>query len=256
MRVAAVLVFLLIFGAAKFGFEHRLTEEHRNAYFRGATLDLGMREQIGQLSFVAALSGFRSLVADLLWIRAHSAWERTEWGRMALLFNSVTALQPRALLFWDNAAWHMAWNASVAAMEDPKIPREALRIKAQREYFELGKDFLVRGIANNPDRYLLYERLGTLYREKFKDHLSAAREYEKAARFEDAPSYVKRFVAYELAIVPGHEKEAYERLRSLYLRGEKERLPTLLKHLERLQEELNVPVAERVYTPAPKTQEP
>ena len=43
-------------------------------------LNLDLREQVGQLGFVAALSGFRSVVADFLFIQAHVAWERTEWS--------------------------------------------------------------------------------------------------------------------------------------------------------------------------------
>lgn len=251
MKIAAVVCLLLLFGASKLRFEEQLASERRAAYFHGAQFSLGLRDQIGQLGFVAALSGFRALVADLLWIEAHSAWERTEWGKMALLFDNVTALQPRALLFWDMAAWHMAWNASVAAFNDPKQPRETLRIKAQREYFQVGKDFLVRGIKNNPDRYLLYDRLGMLERDKLQDHCAAAQQYELAANFPEAPVYVKRFAAYELSYCAGHEREAYERLRKFYLLGENERVPTLLSRLKALQEKLNVPVAERAYNPTP-----
>ena len=69
-----------LFGAAKMPFEARLDAGARAAYFHGAKLNLGLREQIGQIGFLAALSGFRSLVADFLWIQAHIAWERTEWG--------------------------------------------------------------------------------------------------------------------------------------------------------------------------------
>ncbi len=247
-----VIALLLAFGAAKLKFEQRLTEAHRAAFFHGAQLTLDLRQQIGQLGFLAALSGFRSMVADLLWIQAHTAWENTEWGRMALLLNNVTTLQPRNLMFWDMAAWHMAWNASVAAREDKKQPREALRIKAQREYFELGKDFLIRGIKNNPDRYLLYDRLGLLYREKFQDHCKAAEQFEKAASFPDAPEYEHRFAAYEWAECPGHEREAYERLLALYNKGESERLPTLLSKLRTLQEKLNIPADQRVDIPPEK----
>jgi hypothetical protein len=146
----------------------------------------------------------------------------------------------------------MAWNASVAALQDPRQPREALRIKAQREYFDLGRDFLERGIRNNPDRYTLYERLGTLQRDKYEDHCAAAEQFAKAASFSNAPAYAKRFAAYELARCKGREQEAYEQLRELYLRGEEERLPTLLTLLAQLQEELNVPPAERVYNPPPQ----
>lgn len=249
MKVAALLL-ILAFGAVRAPLEQSLTQEHRRAYFHGAQLDLGLRAQIGQAAFVAALSGFRSLVSDQLWIQAHSAWERTQWARMIGHFNSVTALQPRVLLFWDNSSWHMAWNASIAALQNPKQPREALRIKAQREYFKIGEDFLLRGIRNNPDRALLYERLGLLYRDKFEDHCKAAEQYAQAAERKDAMSYVKRFAAYELSRCPGHEREAYELLKKLYNMSEDERLPTLLERLSYLQEKLGVPPAERVYTPA------
>ena len=79
-------------------------------------MNLDLREKIGQLGFVAALSGFRAMLADVLFIEAHVAWERTEWGRVLFLFRQVTTLQPHVPLFWDMAAWHMAWNASAAAM--------------------------------------------------------------------------------------------------------------------------------------------
>lgn len=146
IRLLTVLAVVAIFGALKFPIERSLSAQHKQAYFRGVELGLDLREQIGQVSFLAALSGFRSLVADVVFIQAHVAWERTEWGRVLLLFRQVTTLQPRGILFWDMAAWHMAWNASVAALNDRTQPREALRIKAQREYFALGKDFLERGI--------------------------------------------------------------------------------------------------------------
>src|SRR6266446_832251 len=169
MRLFIVLLSVALFGAAKLPAEHAISAAHRRLHVRTVSFDLGLRQQIGQLGFIAALSGFRSLVADALFIQAHVAWERTEWGRVLLLFRQVTTLQPRAILFWDMAAWHMGWNASVAALNDHTQPRQALRVKAQREYFALGKDFLERGIKNNPDRPELYEALARLYKEKYKD---------------------------------------------------------------------------------------
>src|SRR5881396_3119083 len=174
MRIFVVFLSVALFGAAKLPAEHAISSAHRSLHFRAVAFDLGLREQIGQLGFVAALSGFRSLVADFLFIQAHVAWERTEWGRVLFLFRQVTTLQPRAILFWDMAAWHMAWNASTAAMNDLRQPREALRLKAAREYFALGRDFLERGIKNNPDRPELYEALARLYKEKYKDHERAS----------------------------------------------------------------------------------
>jgi len=247
-RLPALLL-ILAFGFARMNFEQKLTEEHRAAYFHGAKLNLGLRQKVGQFGFLAALSGFRSIIADLLWIKAHTEWEQTAWGRMALLFDTVTTLQPRNIMFWDMSAWQMSWNASLAAFQDPKQPSLKLRLKAQREYFHLGRDFLIRGIQNNPDSYKLYEALGHLYDQKYGDHLSASTQYAEAAKFSDAPSYLKRFAAYQLAECPGHEREAYEKLRALFEKGDKEWLPTLLLRLRQMEEKLNIPEDQRAKVP-------
>src|SRR5438270_8515988 len=246
MRFFLVLMSVALFGAARLPMEHAISVTHRELHLRAVDFNLGLREQLGQLGFVAWLSGFRSLVADALFVQAHVAWERTEWGRVLLLFRQVTTLQPRAILFWDMAAWHMAWNASVAALNDPAQPRLALRIKAQREYFQLGKDFLERGIQNNPERPQLYEALARLYRDKYIDHEHAAEFFAKAAMLPQAHSYVRRFAAYELAQCPGREREAYAQLRALYDQGEQERLPTLLHRLKELEIKLNIPPVQRI----------
>jgi len=246
MRFFAVFLSLAMFGAAKWPAEHAISAAHRSEHFRALNFDLGLREQIGQMGFVAALSGFRSLIADVLFIQTHVAWERTDWGRILVLFRQITTLQPREILFWDMAAWHMAWNAGTAALNDSTQPRLALRIKAQREYFQLGKDFLERGIRNNPERPQLYEALARLYRDKYKDHEHAAEFFGKAAGLPGAPSYAKRFAAYELSHCEGREREAYDRLHALYIVSENERLPTLLSRLKHLEITLDVPLDQRI----------
>jgi hypothetical protein len=140
----------------------------------------------------------------------------------------------------------MAWNASVAAMNDRTQPRLALRVKAQREYFALGKDFLERGIQNNPDRPELYEALARLYKEKYKDHERASEFYANAAALPDAARFDRRFSAYELSYCEGREWEAYERLRGLYDEGEQERLPTLITRLKFFEDKLNIPQDQRI----------
>jgi hypothetical protein len=251
MRALLVIGLVLAFGVLKLPAERSISMQRRQLHFGGVELNLDLRGQIGQLGFVAALSGFRSIVADVLFIQAHVAWERTEWGRVLLLFRQVTTLQPRAILFWEMAAWHMAWNASVAAMNDRTQPRLALRIKAQREYFALGKDFLERGIKNNPERPHLYESLARLYKDKYQDHACASEFFAKAAAIPGAPGYDKRFSAYELSYCEGRERGAYKRLRQLYDAGENERLPTLIMRLKFLENKLDIAQDQRIPDPAP-----
>lgn len=245
-RRTIAVALVVLFGVARMPFEVALDEAQRSAQLRSAALTLDLREKIGQMGFLAALSGFRSPLAAILWIEAHNAWEKTEWGRMAGLFDTVTTLQPRSLTYWDMSAWHMAWNASVAALEDKNQPSEALRIRNQRQYFQLGKDFLERGIRNNPDSYMLYERLGVLLRDKFEDHCGAAEAFAKATTFDKAPPYIARFAGYEMAKCEGREKEAYERLKALYDKGDAQRLPTLITTIQELEKKLDVPEAERI----------
>src|SRR5215468_8666986 len=245
-RGLIALAVLIVVGLLKLPVERDLARLHREEHFRRVEFNLDLREKLGQLGFIAALSGFRGIVADALFIQAHAAWENTQWGRMLWLFRQVTTLQPRVLMFWDIAAWHMAWNASVAAMNDTSQPRQALRVKAQREYFALGKDFLERGIKNNPDRPELYEALERLHKEKYKDNEHAAEYYAKAATLPEAAPWDRRFSAYELSYCVGREREAYEHLHSLYDEGEKERLPTLIKRLKVLEDKLAIPQEQRI----------
>src|SRR5215204_4614267 len=112
--------------------------------------------------------------------------------------------------------------------------------------FYLGRDFLERGIQNNPESPKLYEALARLYRDKYKDHAHAFEYFEKTAQKPGAPSYAKRFAIYELSYCEGREQEAYDRLRQLYTAGENERLPTLINRLKFLEEKINIPADQRI----------
>lgn len=245
-RFIIVLALMLGFGAIKLPLEHRLTVLQQQLRLNPVRFDLGLREQLGQLGFIAALSGFRAIVADVVFIQAHVAWEQTEWGRVLLLFREATTLQPHAIMFWDMAAWHMGWNASAAVGRDSNELRPALRLKTQREYYNLARDFLECGIRNNPDQPRLYESLARLYKEKYDDHARASEFFARAAALPGAPSYDKRFAAYELSYCEGREREAYQALRRLYDMGEQERLPTLISRLKFLEAKLNIPWDQRI----------
>ncbi len=246
-RYAAGAALVVAFGLARLPFERALARERVANSVNSVALDLGVREKVTQNEFIAALGGFRSLVADVLWIEANSDWERVEYGKMNLKFSTVTTLVPHNVMFWDMAGWHMAYNASVAVMEDRNEPKIAVRKKRQREYFLLGKDYIERGIANNPHSAVLNHQLGEILQRKFEDHLGASAAYDRAAACPDALTYEKRMAVYELAKVPGHEREAWQRLRALYDLGPQERLPTLEKDLKELEDKLHLPPEQRVY---------
>jgi hypothetical protein len=243
------LALLMGFGALKAPGEQSLTATQRALGFQLARLNSSMRAQLGQGGFLAALSGFRALMADFLWIRAGTAFEETAWSRMELLLHSTTQLQPRAVVFWEMAHYHMAYDAATAMRSGSNtLPTAALRRKAELDFIRIGETFLRDGIAFNPDSSRLWERLGDLYARRLDDHASASEAYERAASLPNAMGYLPRFAAYELAAVPGRENDAYQKLRALYEQGEAQRVPTLLRLLGRLEEKLAVPQTQRAYT--------
>ncbi|MBN8710625.1 MAG: hypothetical protein BGO12_11455 [Verrucomicrobia bacterium 61-8] len=246
IRKSVAILILLTVGALLIPVESRINADQRAAHLRKPTLDLELRERIGQMGFLAALSGFRSPLAAILWIEAHNAWERTEWGRMAGLFDTVTTLQPRSPLYWDLSSWHMAYNASVAAREDAKQPSEILRKRAERQYIQLGKEILERGIRNNPDNAYLQNQLGIILRDKANDDCAAADAFLKASELPGAPPYYARAAGYSMAKCPGREKEAYTLLKKLYDKGEDERKPSVIANIKELEKKLDVPPAERI----------
>jgi hypothetical protein len=251
IRQAIAIVLLAVFGSIKLPVEQSLDAAQEQSGLRNSRMNLELRERIGQMGFLAALSGFRSPVAALLWMKAHNAWERTEWGRMAGLFDAVTTLQPRSLLYWDLAAWHMAWNASAAALRNPLQPSEPLRIRQQRQYFKLGRHYLERGIKNNPESFFLFRSLGILLRDKFEDHCGAGDAFLKASYLPNSPPYLRRFAGYELAKCPGRERIAYEILSRIHHEDPDQRKPTLISTLQELEKKLDVPQAERIESAHP-----
>src|SRR5438105_3049751 len=83
-RLLVAFAMLLAYGVMKLPAQRALSLQHPSA--SGGQSDdianLDLREKIGQLGFVAALSGFRAMLADFIFIQTHAAWERTEWGRV------------------------------------------------------------------------------------------------------------------------------------------------------------------------------
>src|SRR5688572_11385627 len=252
-RILGFLV-LLVWGIAKIPMETAHAAKMQEKRLGGYRPSASLRQQAGQAGFIAALGGLRAAVADLLWIRAHTAWQDVQYGRMKLLFDVTTALQPRRELFWDNSAWHMAWNGS-AFIENPRndkvngIQSEEERRRKMHEFYEIGESYLLQGIENMPDSWVLYDRLGGIYRDKFKDPCRAAPAYAEAAKRPGRLDYVRRFAVYMLADCPGREQEAYEKLLALYNEGEQEWLPGLLRRIQELEQKLGIPKEKRVYIP-------
>ncbi|MBN1845485.1 MAG: hypothetical protein JW810_07360 [Sedimentisphaerales bacterium] len=116
----------------------------------------------------AALSIFRSLAIDYLWIRADTLKQEGQYFDALHLARLICALQPHLPTVWIFQAWNMAYNISVAMPNPPErwnwiingislLRDQALRYNPRTPeiYIELGWIFLHKlgGITDNYHRY-------------------------------------------------------------------------------------------------------
>jgi tetratricopeptide (TPR) repeat protein len=252
---AMAATLLLAWGVGKLGWEHHLQVAQQQSRSGGFILSKGLSAEIGQGASIALLAGMRSLVANYWWIRLSNAWERQEWFRVKSLIELVTTLQPRSTLFWEMGGWHLAWNASAQARHDLDEPSEVRRIRNERYWIEQGRQVFQRGLENIPEKYNLWFQLGWLHDQKLRDYLKAAEYYREAIKRSGAPSYLERFVGYNLQ-KGGDDVGAYAWWRQLWFssaeRTDRRRGWDIIeKRLRQLEDKLAIPAEKRVFPSPP-----
>lgn len=215
-----------------------------------------MRDQLTQGAAIALLAGFRGVVADFVWIKASDYWVKQEWLRQYEAMQVTTTFQPLSTMFWDIAAWHMAWNIGYAVSVDPKNHTEVEGIKRQREWWDRAREYLKRGIENVPNRPDLYYFMGWLYWEKYKDACNAKKYFHLALTAKDEPlslgvrmDSIQRLEARAIEQCDGPEA-AYEAWKKMWFQDHEKTdniWPVVEREIRRLEDELHVPDAKRVF---------
>jgi len=255
----AILAGLLL----KVVWEFELERAMHNTGAAASVQAVEARSRLGQNLAIAMLSGFRGVVADFVWLRAHrvweEAWDRLErpenpenpsWYLMEQDLRLAVTLQPHSIAFWDIGSWHMAWNISYGEGKNRNHPSQLYRDKVARDWVLRGQQFLEEGIRNNPDNYELHFRLGFLLYFKRKDPLGAIPHLKKAAGFPEAPLYVGRMIGH-MHEKGGRKREAYEWWKKLWLEDHSRHPQQLWEKIEKWgresEEKLDIPTAERVF---------
>lgn len=251
-RLQALSVLLLL-GLVKLPVEQAATATLREARLLTPMPDFGLRDQLGQMSFAASLGGLRSLVASFTYLRAYNAWENVNWAAVDSLFQITTRLQPRYEHYWDEAAWHMAYNAASHYLNDTSL-NPAVRGKLFHEHIRRGHDILLEGLRVLPEEPRLWNALAELYERRTYEPARAAECYLKMAELTGNARF-RRFAGYQFAQAadPAHWQRGYDLLRAAY--DQKQRPPTLINTLKDLEKKLDVPAERRIpegYVPLPK----
>lgn len=235
-RKSGVLALAVVaFGAARLPFEAALAKRQLASGLCAPKPAIGTRERIGQTSSAVALGGLRTLVATFLNLRAFTSFTEKRWDDVADSFNTIVDLAPKTRYYWETGSWHQAYNAASYYINDSPLP-PLRRREAWRASILGGRDFLERGILNNPGDWSLLKDLGSLlsdpnkypaFRNPDENFAAAAEAYRRAAEAGGAPSFVRRARFYALARVPGREAEALELGKRLYADSTQNQTPTL-----------------------------
>lgn len=222
-RYAVLSLAILAMGAARMPLESALTDELRDANLLPPQLDVKTTDRIGQTFCAVSMGGMRTLVASLLNLRAFSFFSDQKWADVAESYDLIVDLAPRTGYYWDTGSWHQAYNAASYYLYDSKLP-SLRRKQAWKDSILAGREFLERGIRNNPHDPMLRERLGFLLADSnkvaaFKDvakaYLESYNALMSAVAIGNSRPVITRFALYSLARVPGREKDALAMARKI-----------------------------------------
>ena len=114
---------------------------------------------------IAALGGFRSIVAEVIWFRADRLQEEGRYVELAQLAGLLTLMEPHTPEVWSYAAWNLAYNVSVM------MPTSEDRWRWVLAAVRLLRD---RGLALNPRSQELCCQLAWLFEIKIGADLDTA----------------------------------------------------------------------------------
>jgi tetratricopeptide (TPR) repeat protein len=247
LRCGGVLLLLAAAGLALHPLQQMLKAREITAGLQLPPPDFKQTDALAQQLAIFSLGGLRTFAAEMLCVDATNAWLQQDWPRARRRWQQITTLCPKRVNYWIRASLDMSKNAVawVHGHEQLGLHEKAARSK---EYLDAAENFLLEGIANNPDSALLYLQLGAFDEDLARrtNFTRAVEDYRKAIEHGASQMY-RRWEFYNLSRIRGREQEAWKLGQELY-KEERHRSPSLRCLLLVLQHKLNLP-AEQQFTP-------
>ena len=120
--------------------------------------------------FTQAMGAFRSIVIDVLWIRAMDLKNDGKFFELAQLYDLICQFEPHFAEIWIHNAWNMAYNVSV------ELPNAEERWSWVQKGISLLRD---KAIPLNPREAELYKELSWIFLHKIGDNLDNKHRYYK-----------------------------------------------------------------------------
>lgn len=243
----AVVLAMVCMGVAT-----RLIEDNAWREVRAGVPELRMKElepSLGQGLIIGLFGGFRTLIADFLFIQAYTHWEKQDRPNTETLLHVVTEIDPRPLFFWINSARIVGYDFPAWRIRElggfARTP-EGLQKEINQEHAELALSIVDRAERFHPDKHEIPLERAQIYSNRLKDTENAAQWYLATTQYEGAPHYAARIYA-QLLRQLGQPKQAYEYLRELYptlpMDDPTAVRPIVLGRIRELEAELGIPLS-------------
>lgn len=123
-----------------------------------------------------ALTGFREMVAGILWVRADTYFNEGQYDAILPIIRLVTMLDPRQIDVYATGMWHIAYNFTDQ------------QSRSDRRYLSTALALGAEGARNNPQTYELYFETGWLWYHKIDDNYDRAPYwFSESQKLEDIP---------------------------------------------------------------------
>ena len=173
---------------------------------------------LGQGLVIGVLGGFRAILADFLWIRTNTIWERKDRAKLDSMVRLVTTLDPRPDFFWINGSRMIAYDVPNWRIREeggysdvPEERQQAIDLEQSSQAFDL----IDQALDFHPGNAKLYLEKAQIYLNRLKDDANAAKWFLHASQQDNAPYFASRIHA-ELLRKQGLDEEAYDFLKNLH----------------------------------------
>ena len=174
-------------------------------------------DHLGQGVSFAILGGYRSLVANMVWLSLNSDWENRDFVATMAKIRLTTSIDPRPKSFWLNGARIIASDMPVWAIGDWNAVQlfeteEGAAIR--RRFARMALDFLKDARLAHPDNPDMVIEQAIIHWRKLEDLETAAELFGEVVGMDAAPFFAGRIYA-ELLERLGRLEEALFYLESI-----------------------------------------
>ncbi|MCH8541384.1 MAG: hypothetical protein LAT58_11535 [Opitutales bacterium] len=211
-----------------------------------------LEDLLGQGIVVGVMGGFRSIFANLLWIRGSEYWKERDLPGMQTMIRLVIAIDPRPSFFWMNGARITSLDMPHWRIREQGGRQNVPEVVQERIFEEqnlAGIEILERAMIYHPEDPQYPLEIGLILARRMDDLEGALVYYRKASEMPRAPAYAARTYAQILRRL-GRDEEAYEWLASIYPTLDpnniRDRAEMMLRRIRELEEDLEIPPEERI----------